>query len=308
MLDYFYHRFDPDNFRLVMTILVRDEADIIEANIRTHAALGVDAFAVMDNDSTDGTREILEKLSREFEMVIIDEKGDYKQAKWMRQLTHVAKRRLKADWVINNDADEFWLPQNDKNLKENLAFKGSVLTVQRYNMVPDSDSVQDDRFFESRYYVKNPVFYKKSKELTNPKQSIIIGKIGPKTIINPYGLVYLRGGNHKALHIGNLRDYFRSGYDRIKRFDAIEVFHFSIRNYAQFEKNILNRKRLLESGKKVSMGPHYRRWIRLYNAGRLREEFEKNIVFGPESIRVLSKYDIVSDDKEIGSKIIDTKA
>jgi len=308
MLDYFYHRFDPDNFRLVMTILVRDEADIIEANIRTHAALGVDAFAVMDNGSTDGTREILEKLSREFEMVIIDEKGDYKQARWMRQLAHVAKRQLKADWVINNDADEFWLPQNDKNLKENLAFKGSVLTVQRYNMVPDTDSVQDDRFFESRYYVKNPVFYKKSKELTNPKQSIIIGKIGPKTIINPHGLVYLRGGNHKALHIGNLRDYFRSGYDRIKRFDAIEVFHFSIRNYAQFEKNILNRKRLLESGKKVSMGPHYRRWTRLYNAGTLREEFEKNILFDPESIRVLSKYDIVSDDKEIGPRIIRSKA
>ena len=62
MIDYFFHRFDKENFRLVMTILVKDEADIIEANIRTHAKLGVDAFAVMDNNSSDGTREILEKL------------------------------------------------------------------------------------------------------------------------------------------------------------------------------------------------------------------------------------------------------
>jgi len=55
MLDYFLHRFDKSNFCLVMTILVKDEADIIEANIRTHASLGVDAFVVMDNNSTDGT-------------------------------------------------------------------------------------------------------------------------------------------------------------------------------------------------------------------------------------------------------------
>ncbi len=304
MVDYFWHTFDKNNFHLVMTILVKNEADIIAANIRTHAALGVDAFVVMDNDSDDGTREILADLQKSYEIKIIDEKGDYKQARWMRRLAGVAKREMGADWVINNDADEFWLPQNDKNLKENLAFRGSVLTVQRYNMVPDEHSVTDDHFFESPYYVKNPIFYKKSKELNNAKQSIILGKIGPKTIVNPHGLVYLRGGNHKALHIGNLRDYFRSGYDKIKRFNAIEVFHYSIRNYAQFKKNILNRKRLLESGKKVSMGPHYRRWVRLYNAGKLEEEFANNIVFNQSDLDVLSKYDIVSNEKPIAEKII----
>ncbi len=300
MLDYFFHKFDTNNFRLVMTILVRDEADIIEANIRTHASLGVDAFVIMDNGSIDGTREILSKLVKEFEIIVIDEKGDYNQAKWMKQLAMIAKKRLKADWVINNDADEFWLPKNDLNLKENLAFKGSVLTVDRYNMILEREKY----FFDTSYLVENPVFYSKEKQLTSEKLSIILTKIGPKTIINPYGLIYLRGGNHKALHIRNMRDYLRSGYDKIKRFKDIEVFHYPIRSYTQFEQNIKNRKRLLESSKKVSMGPHYRRWVQLYNEGKLFDEFKNSIVFNQKDIDTLLKYDIIKYTKSVKSKII----
>jgi hypothetical protein len=300
MLDYFFHKFDTNNFRLVMTILVRDEADIIEANIRTHASLGVDAFVIMDNGSIDGTREILSKLVKEFEIIVIDEKGDYNQAKWMKQLAMIAKKRLKADWVINNDADEFWLPKNDLNLKENLAFKGSVLTVDRYNMILEREKY----FFDTSYLVENPVFYSKEKQLTSEKLSIILTKIGPKTIINPYGLIYLRGGNHKALHIRNMRDYLRSGYDKIKRFKDIEVFHYPIRSYTQFEQNIKNRKRLLESNKKISMGPHYKRWVQLYNEGKLLDEFKNSIVFNQKDIDTLLKYDIIKYTKSVKSKII----
>jgi len=300
MIDYFFHKFNKDNFRLIMTILVKDEADIIEANIKTHASLGVDGFVVMDNNSTDGTRDILVRLQKEFEIVIVDEKGEYNQAKWMRELAYIAKKKLGADWVINNDADEFWLPTNELNLKENLAFKGSVLTVDRYNML----LCKEGDFFDSLYYVRNPIFYSKERQQNSDKLSIILTKIGPKTIINPHGLIYLRGGNHKALHIANMRDYLKSGYDKIKRFKDIEVFHYPIRSFAQFEKNIKNRKKLLESSKKVSMGPHYRRWVEIYNRGELREEFEKNILFHQKEIEVLEKYDIVRRDESIKSKIV----
>ena len=299
MLDYFSHNFNSNNFRLVMTILVKDEADIIEANIRTHASLGVDAFVIMDNSSTDGTRDILIRLQKEFEIVIIDEVGEYNQAKWMKSLAKIAKKRLKADWVISNDADEFWIPKNKLTLKENLAFKGSVLTIQRYNML----LLDKKEFFQSPYYVKNPIFYSKENQLNSRKISITLTKIAPKTIINPHGLIYLRGGNHKALHIANIRDYLRSGYDKIKRFKDIEVFHYPIRSYAQFEKNIKNRKRLLESKKRINMGPHYRRWVELYNKGELEDEFYRSIVFKEDDIKTLLKYDIIEYNKKINLKI-----
>jgi hypothetical protein len=287
-----------------MTILVKDEADIIEANIKTHAKLGVDAFVVMDNNSSDGTREILEKLAREYEITFIDEKGEYNQAKWMLSLAKIAKRKYNANWVISNDADEFWLPRNNKNLKENLDFEGSVLTVERYNMILDESAQKKQDFFASEYYVKNPIFYKNIKKSSQTDISIPLIKIGPKTIVNPKGLLYLRGGNHKALHLKNMRDYFKPGYDKINRYENIEVFHYPIRSYEQFEKNIKNRKRLLESGGKVSMGAHYRRWVKLYTQNKLKEEFEKNILFNAKQIEVLEHFHILQKDSSIKSQII----
>lgn len=304
MLSYFLKPFNARQFRLVMTILVKNEADIIEANIRTHAALGVDAFVVMDNDSTDGTREILAKLQNEFELLIIDEKGQYNQAKWMKRLANIAKNGLKADWVINNDADEFWLPSNDRNLKENLAFKGSVLTLNRYNMILDEACCREGNFFASTHYVENPVFYTKKAQLHIEKISMVLTKIGPKTIVNPHGLIAIRGGNHKAWHIANTYEYLFKKYDQIHKFDLINVYHYPFRSFEQFEKNIKNRKILLESKKHVRMGPHYRRWVKLYNEGKLEEEFHERLCFKKDEIDVMKKYAILTEDHTIKKAII----
>jgi glycosyltransferase involved in cell wall biosynthesis len=286
---------------IVMTILVKDEIDIIEANIRTHAKLGVDAFVIMDNNSTDGTREKLEALKKEYEITIIDEKGLYNQAAWMKKLSKTAKKIYNPRWVINNDADEFWIPKNKQTIKEALPKKGAVLTCQRYNMIID-ESASNGNFYDASYYVHNPIFYKKETQLTEDYPSIILTKIGPKVITDPKGLLLLRGGNHKALHLRNLRDYWRH-YDKIKRFDEIEVFHFVLRSYEQFEKHIKIRKALLEDKKHIRMGPHYRRWVKLYNEGRLKEEWEERIVIKNHELEVFKKFGIAQKNEKFNSLI-----
>ncbi|MEK6325968.1 MAG: glycosyltransferase family 2 protein [Actinomycetota bacterium] len=106
-----------------MTLKVRDEEDVIEDNLRFHRAMGVDFFVVMDNGSVDRTPEILARYADAgLAHVLRDETGDLRGlgAEWYTRMGRMAATEFEADWVIHNDADEFWWPISG-TLKEALA-------------------------------------------------------------------------------------------------------------------------------------------------------------------------------------------
>lgn len=297
------HRFNPENYRLVMSILCRNEVDIIESNIRVHAALGVDAFVVMDHASSDGTREKLTLLQNEYEIDVIDREGIYMQSAWMTELAHYARDHMGADWVINNDADEFWLPQSERSLKEILAQSGSVLTCHRYNMLLDKRALNDDyRFYDCGLRVESPVYYP-NEQLSKEKVSIVLSKISPKVIVNPHGIIKVKGGNHRAKHITprSIINYMKP-YDKLKKLDEIKVYHFSMRGWKIFEGKVINCKHLFEKDKNVRLGNHCLRWVERYDKGSLKEEFD-NFIFSDEEIAVLNKYSVVTYDDYPVNKI-----
>lgn len=84
-------------------LLVRDEADVIEAVVR-HLLAHVDEVIVADNRSADGTREILEGLPVEL-------RDDPEIGYWQdRKTTALAMEALERGhrWVLPCDADEVW--------------------------------------------------------------------------------------------------------------------------------------------------------------------------------------------------------
>lgn len=271
--------------KLVMTLLVKNEIDIIETNIRFHAAQGVDAFLVMDNNSHDGTFAKLQELAKEFAITLIhNDSMLYEQAKWMTQLAKQAQKELGADIVISNDADEFWATNNNTTLKNQLSIHDSTVTVNRYNYIQSVEDIDNKMaFMQCKNKVVNPIHYSKNDELSNAKALLPLQKIGPKVIVNPKGLLRIKGGNHRAKHILFWRDRHSS---------TIEVHHYPIRSYEQFEANIVNRKKITQIHPERKMNTHYRRWLNCLDAGTLREEFIK-MHLSNEQLHVLEKVGVI---------------
>ena len=94
-----------------MTLVVRDEADVVETQLAYHLGAGVDFVLATDHDSQDGTREVLEEYERRGVLRLFREEGPMRESVWRTQMARLAATEHGADWVINTDADEFWMPR-----------------------------------------------------------------------------------------------------------------------------------------------------------------------------------------------------
>lgn len=108
--------------KLVMTVMVRDEVDIMAAMVEHHLAQGVDLIIATDNGSTDGTREILAQYAATGRVELHDYlTHDKNQTGVVSQMASRAFTEHGADWVLNADADEFFVPV-DRSLTLRDAF------------------------------------------------------------------------------------------------------------------------------------------------------------------------------------------
>lgn len=205
--------------QLVMTLLVRDEEDVLSANIDFHRAQGVDFFIVTDNKSEDSTPDIIRCYEQQGIAKYIYEGDDnYNQSAWVTRMARLAATEYGADWVINNDADEFWWPR-DGNLRATfagLATEATHLVAQRHDFVALSDN-------PSAAFYHYMVFRKRVSLNT-------IGKpLPPKVAHRAHPLVEVAQGNHWAELPG------APGVVN----NLVDIFHFPLRSYAQFTNKII---------------------------------------------------------------------
>jgi len=205
-----------------MTLLVRDEEDVLEANLEHHFAHGVDFVIATDNGSVDGTLDILRAEERAGRLRLILEPEDtYAQHRWVTRMARLAAADHGADWVINNDADEFWWPR-DGDLASTLAAVPDavdVVVAQRHNFVARPGH---DQPFHQRMTVRQ----------AEPRQhpGLGDGPLPPKAAHRADPEVTVLQGNHEVtgpLLGGSELDDGR-----------IDILHFPIRGYAHFANKI----------------------------------------------------------------------
>jgi hypothetical protein len=263
--------------KLVLTLLARDEADIVDAQIRFHLNAGVDFVIATDNLSEDGTTEILESYAKTGQLHLIREDSEFlRQAEWITRMGRLAAAEFGADWVIHSDADEFWWPRGD-SLKDVLASIPSRYGVVRALL---------------RHFVPRPDDGSSFAERMTVRMSTAAPINDPRSLFRPNLKIIHRADPKVNVSIGAQR-LIDSGLVPLRGWYPIEFFHFPVRSLDQCERKYAHQ----QIGPGQTPSPYYDRVRELIAAGRLDELYESLVVDDDGLERGL----------EEGSLVIDTR-
>ncbi len=253
----------PALARAGMILLVKDEEDIIGQNLNHHYALGFRAFCVLNNMSTDGTREIVSRFRDTHEdcfVLLVDDpvRGHY-QADKMTVYAETFQRHaeiagLTFDWLFFIDADEFIASNTSRPSSEQLSDLERVLNDPDTRVlvmhwihaaspqVLEEFSPEDDPFqkFNVMRYRLLP----------------LVSKVALRT-----GVGYsLKNGNH---FIENLNE----SIDSVVPAGCSDwhIYHFSLRSISHVRKKIINGGRAFADTKGLDdHGQHWRERYALF--------------------------------------------
>jgi len=263
-----------------MTLLVRDEEDILRANLDFHLARGVDRIVLMDNLSTDATRDIAREYERAgYLHYLFQRHDDYAQSAWVTEMARRACVDFGADWVINADADEFWLPHSG-SLKDTLgALPEHVQAVSapRINFVARTRS-------------NGEPFWRRMNVRRASSLNYFDEPLSPKVAHRARADVVVAQGNHAV-------DF---GGEPIKAEPAaIDILHFPVRSRAQYRNKIVKGGRAYARNTQLdeNVGEAWRHLYAVYLEGRFDEECRRELLTDDEIAEGLQSGGLVEDNR-----------
>jgi Glycosyl transferase family 2 len=248
--------------KLVVTVLARDEADVIDAQVAFHLNAGADLVIATDNNSQDGTTEILHRYERDGVLHLIHEPAEgLRQGEWVTRMARLAATDFDADWVINTDADEFWWPRGE-SLKDVLAAvpkRYGIVEAFWRTFVPRPD---DDRSFAERMTARltqhAPIndpssFYRPvTKVAHRADPNVVVGR-----------------GNHALVD---------SPLQPLRTWHPLEVLHFPLRSHVQWRRKVeLQGVAFTEHIERAGTGYHLKGYDAL-QGGRIDEQHAALVV------------------------------
>lgn len=243
-----------------MTLLVKNEEQLLELNLRFHKAMGVAGFIITDNNSTDGTRDIIRRYQeRGWVLAVIDEPGeDYRQQQWVDRMVMMAKNVFAADWIINADADEFWWAPSGSLVTEVSDERANVLECDVVGMRP-LEGIPLTEWNETTHEVPQ-------RGEMDLSPYCIFGSHPHKVMHRAAGYLRISMGNHKVKML-----------PKLQRRSNIEIFHFNLRSKEEFLKKMINGGEQLARNPRKHGGRHWRYFYALHLEGRLEAEYDRVI-------------------------------
>jgi len=266
--------------KLVMTLLARDEADVVDSWLAFHLNAGADFVVATDNRSQDGTTEVLERYAREGYVHLIHEQGeDLRQDEWVTRMARLAATDFAADWVINSDADEFWWPRGT-SLRDVL---GAV--PERYGTVGAFLRVFVPRPDEGDPFERMTVRFSALAPINDPAS---LYKPIRKVVHRGHPEIRLTRGNHAVID---------SPFAPLRGWFPVEVFHFPLRSAEQCAHKAELQGHAFEKYVQRPPTAYHANMFEALRSGKIGEYYESQVVGDDE----------VARGEEEGRLVVDTR-
>ena len=245
-------------------------ADLATEFCRYHLGLGADKIFVADYGSDDGTLECLEPLVRE-ERVRIVPLPTHHFANYdpSNAILGTIRKEDAADWVSFLDPDEFLTgPENLKEILAAACARGvDAIRVPRYNLTgvgPLAAGAHYLAHLTLKIVATDTRVADPSAPLSSPW---IFSRLPPKVMIRARSSLTTTTGDHNVV----------GATQELKESPALEILHLPLRGYAAFQEKIERGIGYFAKNPELhpNIGWHWRRWIELFQSGRLREEYER---------------------------------
>lgn len=170
-------------------------------------------------------------------------------------MARLAALEFGADWIIHNDADEFWWPVfgNLKNCFAGLADDINVVVAERSNFI----------------YTRNPWYRRNSSFLELiyrevASKNVLGHPLPPKIAHRSHPEVVMPTGNHSVENIGPHKTAY----------NLIEIFHYPVRSRSQLLDKIQTGCRAVAQHEDKQPGGTLGTWKLLHQQTRLKGGFE----------------------------------
>jgi CTP:molybdopterin cytidylyltransferase MocA len=255
--------------RIFGLCIVRDDSDIIRLSVLHHLRAGVDHVLLVDNGSSDGTREIVEELGRRGRVTAWRDDSEWHHGAMFTELALEAVR-LGADWVVPFDADEFWVAPGTSLRVLLSSTDAGALEAPIVNFVQrrSERATGAEGLLSMTRRVERPIGpFERTRELVESRQIAFVEMLYPPKFVSRASRELTIGpGNHL---VGGL-------IAPSQPTDSLRCLHAPLRSLAALEAKADRGLRQNAAGWPADLGWHARHFGLMIARGELEAEWRAN--------------------------------